>query len=689
MTTLSDPTLATARDRGAVSAPNVLDRERSALEHLLPEVLGRLGWQMSRSVLGSALPPRRSVNRLDELSMLLTGLSIPNEVGHRPPHSWKDGGDGAIVALSGKDALAITRINGQEAELSSARGAEMQVRKGLHHAGRVLFIPRSSEADRDRITRDTLLRRLRQGLRTGLALSFFIHVFALLVPIFTMTVFDRVLSGGAGGSLVPILIGAGIAVACVALLRLMRARYLAAQYARLSALSGAAAEARLLGASLRTVLAESRESVEARIASAKRSVQVFSSSNTAAVFDAPFVLLSLLMIGLLGGILVLVPALYLLLMFGVAVLVSRSRADTDPILARAGQERAAMLHELGVKAPQIMESRLGGAWLGRLAEQAAYAARASYVRGLRSAAILSLASVLGTGAALATLVVGVWLTIGGAITSGALVATMLLTWRITGPSQALFVALPRLRAIRLAIRALQAPTPGEAEGLAVTARRPVPTTAPQVDLRGVWVRYDAETEPALSGVSFSAARGSVNIIIGANGAGKTTLLRVLAGALSPQSGQVFLNDVTLRQYDPAEIALSALILPALPERGAGTGAPWVLSHDSAWSPHASLDAVLSGALPQDDAAPRAGETSPRSDDPILVLLDDPTGCAETAEREAFLAFINSMRGRATVFFSTHDLSLVPVADNAIYLEDGQLRHFGPVQTEADHEQGGD
>lgn len=43
---------------------------------------------------------------------------------------------------------------------------------------------------------------------------------------------------------------------------------------------------------------------------------------------------------------------------------------------------------------------------------------------------------------------------------------------------------------------------------------------------------------ALNAVSFSAGNGSITGLLGANGAGKTTCLRIIAGALTPDSGSV-------------------------------------------------------------------------------------------------------------------------------------------------------
>ena len=46
---------------------------------------------------------------------------------------------------------------------------------------------------------------------------------------------------------------------------------------------------------------------------------------------------------------------------------------------------------------------------------------------------------------------------------------------------------------------------------------------------------------ALDDVSFGVARGSVHGLVGENGAGKSTLLKILSGAYTPTSGDIFIN----------------------------------------------------------------------------------------------------------------------------------------------------
>lgn len=55
---------------------------------------------------------------------------------------------------------------------------------------------------------------------------------------------------------------------------------------------------------------------------------------------------------------------------------------------------------------------------------------------------------------------------------------------------------------------------------------------------------------ALKGVSISFNRGEVHAIVGENGAGKSTLIKTIAGAISPNSGEIWIDGVMYHQLTP-------------------------------------------------------------------------------------------------------------------------------------------
>ena len=72
-----------------------------------------------------------------------------------------------------------------------------------------------------------------------------------------------------------------------------------------------------------------------------------------------------------------------------------------------------------------------------------------------------------------------------------------------------------------------------------------------LEVRDLHVYYDAIQ--ALSGVSFSVARGEIVTLIGANGAGKTTTLKTISALIRPRSGSVELDGRSLAGLEPHEI----------------------------------------------------------------------------------------------------------------------------------------
>lgn len=73
--------------------------------------------------------------------------------------------------------------------------------------------------------------------------------------------------------------------------------------------------------------------------------------------------------------------------------------------------------------------------------------------------------------------------------------------------------------------------------------------------------YDYGEKPVLEGIDIELKDGEIFGILGPNGSGKTTLLKNLNRSLSPKSGAVLLNDISLEDYRKKDIAKTISAVP--------------------------------------------------------------------------------------------------------------------------------
>jgi len=201
---------------------------------------------------------------------------------------------------------------------------------------------------------------------------------------------------------------------------------------------------------------------------------------------------------------------------------------------------------------------------------------------------------------------------------------------------------------------------------------------------------------ALDGVDLSVPEGSVFGFLGPNGAGKTTTLRILTGLARPTSGYVsvlgsdaftasnevrarigFLPDVpgfydwmTAREFLAFAGGLFGLAGTALTERVS------VLLDLAGLAGVKGRIGGYSRGMKQ-----RLGVAQALVNAPRLLMLDEPTSALDPMGRKDVLDMLASLRGRTTVFFSTHILADVErVCDTVAILDRGKVVAQAPIDT---------
>ncbi len=218
-----------------------------------------------------------------------------------------------------------------------------------------------------------------------------------------------------------------------------------------------------------------------------------------------------------------------------------------------------------------------------------------------------------------------------------------------------------------------------------------------VAVEGVSFAYPGRPSPALDGVSLAAEPGSVVAVVGPSGAGKSTLLSLLLRFADPDEGRVTLDGVDLRRLDPAELRRHVGYVPQETLLFSGSVADNLrLARPSATDAELRSAAEAADAhgfiaeLPQGYDTP-VGERGVRLSggqrqriaiarallkDPRVLLLDEATSSLD-GESEAAVqrALARLMAGRTTVVVA-HRLATVAKADRIYVLHAGRVVDVG-------------
>jgi ATP-binding cassette, subfamily C, bacterial LapB len=422
----------------------------------------------------------------------------------------------------------------------------------------------------------------------------------------------------------------------------------------------------------------------------------------------PFVLLFVAVIATLGGPVAFVPlgmiALFALLGFIMAPFIRTGVAKA----ARAGSRKQEFVVESlsGLRAVKYCGAE--STWLDRYRALSARAALAGFKTAQLSALTATLSHVLMISAGVGTIAFGVFRVLGGDMTIGALVACMILVWRVLSPLQTGFIALARLTQVRSSINQINNLMNLRAE------RDPNATVTPPRRMTGnvtfarVSLRYSPEADPALVGVSFEVKAGQIVAVVGANGSGKSTILKLIAGMYPPQAGSIRIDDMDIRQMDAIELRHSIGYVPQVSEFFYGTVAqnlrlasPTATEEDLHWAAEkaAVLDDILaleqgSGKWARKGFDVRIGDSGagqlPSSFQQRLnlargylkrapvMLFDEPGNGLDFEADQAFMRYMEELKKNTTVFIVTHRPSHLRIANTLIWLDSGHLRAAGPA-----------
>jgi ABC-type bacteriocin/lantibiotic exporter with double-glycine peptidase domain len=213
-----------------------------------------------------------------------------------------------------------------------------------------------------------------------------------------------------------------------------------------------------------------------------------------------------------------------------------------------------------------------------------------------------------------------------------------------------------------------------------------------IQLKNVSYRYLDTDSEALSNVSLTFNKGTLNAIIGPSGSGKSTLIDIISGYRNPSQGRVYFD-----KLEPSGSQINNLVsyVPQQPQIFDGQIIEHISYGMSGKSLSDVIDAtILSGAhdfiMEFDDqyqavlnnngdnlsGGQRYKIDMARallSDAPILIL-DEPTSALDYKSKDSIVATLKKIKKETSkiIIVITHDFSIMPVFDSVVLLEDGKI-----------------
>ena len=526
----------------------------------------------------------------------------------------------------------------------------------------------------------------------------FVNIFAIAMPIFTMNVYDRVLPNKATATLWVLAIGLVLVQIFDLLLKLGRAAVIDYVGRKIDFRISSALFDRVINTSMAARPGSTGAFIN-RITQYEV-LREFLTSNTVVMFvDLLFMGLFVYVIAMLIGWVTVLPVICATLAIIITLVIgARSGAAIKSALQESASRNAILVESLSA-AQTVKATRAESQFLHRWENSVLASSETNNKIKTYQAAATQMTALLGQFASVAIIIGGTYSFADSKITTGAIIAAMMLSNRLIGPVAMISAALLRTRAAIEAFRVLDGimKLPDERtvrKGLVSRSIR-----AGRIDFNKVRFAYPGSTQFVLDQVSFSIQPGEKVGIIGRVGSGKTTIGKLLVHFYEAAEGDILVDGVSLNQYHPAELRRQVGLLLQEPELFNGTVKENIIVAKPEASDEEIVDAARRAGVEQFVARHPLGYDMPVGErgsllsggqrqavalartllvGPRIMFLDEPSSSLDMAAERQLIEHLNqSLAPDSTVLIATHRYSLLSLVTRLIVVDNGHIVADGP------------
>ncbi len=679
----------------------------TAYDNCLIPLLDALGWRGSSSSLVEAKPYSSKINTIEaycevlsNLNYVVSGISLNSKKFDKRLLP-------CLLVTKNNDVMVLMSMNNDCIKIhDGVTNKELSLRvdkfNELYKLGKFYLFKEKSDSGYDFNIKNWFFSSLLKNkplFYNALFLSFILNLLILSTPIFVMMVYNKVITTSSYLMLSEFSVGVALALIGIFLIYRIRAEHLALIGAKCDKIIGYRILSQLLYLPPHYTEMATPGAQVARIKDFDRVREFFSGNYISIFFEIPYIFISLIAIAILSDYLVFIPIAMLVIYGILAVIFSfkiqKSIKDSSADVSNMQEFLLESIEKIRV----IKYNSSIASWSERYRNISSKAGLSGVKLSLFDFVSVSISEVIMIGSGMLVLAFGALQAMEGQLSIGAMLAVMMIIWRVLAPVKSIFNSLPRLVQLTNSVKQINRLMSLKLEtDKLVSIKQGKMKFHGDMSFQRVSFRYSLAYNPSLLGVNFTIKQGSLVAILGQNASGKSTVFKLLLNLYQAQAGAILIDDRDIRQFNSLDLRNSIAYLPQYPELFYGSIAANLRLGDPL-ADQATLEKVAEevGILAQIQSMPKGFDTliTNQSEqhlansfkhalclaraylrDSAILLLDEPDMTLSDVDNQRLMDHLANLKGKKTILFSTHKVSHLSQVDSIILIHQGQVMMQG-------------
>ena len=530
------------------------------------------------------------------------------------------------------------------------------------------------------------------------AVSLLLTVLTLLVPLFIILIFSQVSSGTSAVPLINLSYGVSLYIIAIFILSFFRSHIFSYLSARVGYILDNYVMKRILYIPISFTENADTGVQLARIKDFQAIERFLSGRIAGTLVDLPFLVIIIAALFVIGGPIGFIPiaAIIVFLIFGKII---------NPFVKALNiksSDSSSKRHNLTVEVlsnyDAIKETNSEDVWLKRYVSVTKKNVRNSLGSEKLITFINNFTAFLVSASGLATITAGAVRVINGDMSAGALMASMVLTWKILNPLRNGFSVLSQINKIVRSVAQIDRLMNLNIECKASAGMFTGRSLRGNIVFDQVSIRYLSDAQPALLGVSFDLKNGEILQIRGHDGAGKSTILKLILSLYTAQAGRVLIDDINTKQINPIVLRKMIGFVPENCEYINGTIAENITGFRNDISLHEIRESAKTcmildeiEALPDKfdtKMTPYLARTKGQNflkkmnfcrvliKKSNILLLDEVNRFFDEIEMKQFIEFLKKSKRSKTIIVVSNSDAIKTVADKVLQMDYSKVNFFG-------------